>query len=305
MKEEIIKILQKSGNLSNKTQKYAKKIIKPGKSLYEVGTKIDDFVTEHNAWPAWPVNLSINNEAAHNSYSKEDEQIINEDDVLKVDIGVSIDGYISDSAQTIIFNKKHEKLRESSYKALKKSKDFLIENYKTAKISDVGKIIEEEIKAYGFKPINNLTGHYIDRYKTHDFPSIPNIYTDLDFKFTQFDKPFAIEPFSTTGRGFVNEGNKLYIFEYIEDKAIRNKDARKILEDIKKFKGLPFSEYWLGKDLPSFRRKFALRELLKQEIISAYPVLVDKKDSFVSQFESTFIITNDGLLDLVNIDEFY
>jgi methionyl aminopeptidase len=76
MKEEIIKILQKSGNLSNKTQKYAKKIIKPGKSLYEVGTKIDDFVTEHNAWPAWPVNLSINNEAAHNSYSKEDEQII-------------------------------------------------------------------------------------------------------------------------------------------------------------------------------------------------------------------------------------
>ena len=68
---------------------------------------------------------------------------------------------------------------------------------------------------------------------------------------------------------------------------------------------MPFSEYWLDKDLPSFRRKFALRELLKKEIISAYPVLVDKKGSYVSQFETTFIITKDGLLDLVNIDEFY
>ena len=54
--------------------------------------------------------------------------------------------------------------------------------------------------------------------------------------------------------------------------------------------------------MSSFSRKFALRELIKSEIISAYPVVVDVKDSYVSQAETTFIITKDGLLDLVGVD---
>jgi methionyl aminopeptidase len=306
MNLEIIKILQKSGDINNKTQKYAKKIIKPGVSIYEIGTKIDKFIIEQGAFPAWPVNLSINYQAAHSSYNKDNDFKLDENDVLKVDVGVSINGYITDSSQTIVFNKEHEKLRECSFKALECSKTFLKENYKTARISEVGEIIENKIKSYGYKPISNLTGHYIDRYKAHDSPSIPNILTDICNKFTEFDKAFAIEPFASTGNGFVGEGDQIHIFEFVEEKAIRNSDARQIITEIKKFNGMPFSEYWVGENLSEFNRKIALRELLRSEIISGYPVLIDKKGCFVSQWENTFLIdSKEGLLDLVNIDELF
>ena len=298
-----LEILKKSGKISLETHKFAKKIIKPGVDLSQVGRKIDDFIIEKGAFPAWPVNLSVNNEAAHNSYDLEKERILLEDDVLKVDVGVSIDGHITDSAQTIIFNSRHQKLKDASFQALKATKDYLVENYKIAKISDVGKIIENKIKEFGLLPVANLTGHYLAQYVAHNSPSIPNVENFMQEKFSDYEEPFAIEPFATTGSGFVHEGTDLLIFEHAEDRAVRNKDAKKLLEEIKKFKGLPFSEFWIGKEMSSFSRKFALRELLKNEIIYSHPVLIDIKGSYVSQAETTFIISKEeGLIDLVGID---
>jgi methionyl aminopeptidase len=303
MKEDILKKLIDSGKINHQAQQFAKKKAKPGVSLYDLGTAIDKFVQEQGVRSAWPTCLSINHEAAHNTYSKEEDYLLKEEDVLKVDVGVMIDGYISDSAQTIIFDNKHEKLKEASLQALIKSKKFLEKNYKTAKISDVGKIIEETINDYGYKPISNLSGHFLGKNKTHNYPSIPNIYTDFDNKFVEFDNNFAIEPFASTGKGFVNEGSVLRIFTFVEEKPIRDKNARKLIDELKSYQGTQFLEDWVGKDLTSFEKKFALRELLKSEIIDGYPVLVDNKGSYVSQAETTFVITKEGLLDLVKIDE--
>ncbi len=305
MDSEILKKLKDAGKINLAAQTLAKKKAKPGVSFYDLGSSIDKFIEEQGAKPTWPTNLSIDHEAAHNTYSKEEDMVLSEEHVLKVDIGVMIDGYITDSAQTIIFDKKHEALKEASFNALKKSKEFLEKNYKTAKISDVGKIIEETISDSGYKTIQNLSGHFLGQYKTHDYPSIPNIYTDFDLQFNEFENNFAIEPFASTGKGFINEGAVLRIFTFVEDKPVRDKNARKLVDELKSYKGVQFLEDWVGKDLSSFEKKFALRELLKAEIIEGYPVLVDNKGSYVSQAESTFIITKEGLLDLVNIDEIY
>ena len=297
-------LLKKAGKLNLKTQKYAQKIIKVGSDLTRIGVEIDKFILDNGAIPAWPVNLSINNEAAHNTYDLSSSYILKEDDVLKVDVGVSIDGYIADSAQTIIFNKKHEPLKNASLSALSSVKKYLQENYNTAKISNLGKIIEDEIRKCGFKPVTNLTGHAIERYNPHYSPSFPNVINNIDILIKDINLPFAVEPFATTGSGFVNEADKVIIFQHIEDRPVRNKDAKLILEEIKKYNGMPFSEYWVGKSLSTFQKRFALRELLKNEIISSYPVLIDSKDSYVSQAETTFIIDpKEGFLDLVNIDE--
>jgi len=301
-----INLLKKAGELNFKTQKFAQKFIKVGSDLSRVGVEIDKFILDNGAVPAWPVNLSLNNEAAHNTYDLENPVILKEDDVLKVDVGVSIDGYISDSAQTIIFDKKHQPLKDASFYALKAAKNYLIDNYKTAKISDLGKIIDKEITSRGFKTIMNLTGHAIERFEPHASPSIPNTENDINIPITEINLPFAIEPFASTGDGLVSEADKILIFQHIEDRGIRNKDAKLILEEIHKYNGTPFSEYWVGKNLSTFQRRYALRELLKNEIIASFPVLVDKKDSYVSQAETTFVVDKkEGLLDLVNIDELY
>jgi len=303
MENEIIQKYIKAGEINHKAQKFASTIIKPGSNLFEVGDKINKFILDNSGFPAWPVNLSINHEAAHNTYNPEKQYILKEEDVLKVDIGVSVEGYLSDSSRTFIFSKKHEKLKESSDKALSNTKKFLIENTKTATISDVGKIIEDTIRSYGYKPIINLTGHVLEHYLVHSSPSIPNVKNGVKIKFADIDNAFAIEPFSSTGDGYVVEGDEVVIFEYIEDRQIRNKDAKILLEEIKKYNGLPFSEFWIGKGMTSFTRKFALRELLKSGAVGTYPVLVDKKGSYVSQAETSFIITKDGLIDLVKVDE--
>ncbi len=305
MNQETLKKLQDAGKINNQAQKFAKKKAVVGASLYDLGSSVDKFILEKGAKPAWPTNLSINNEAAHNTYAKEEDLTISESDVLKIDVGVMIDGHITDSAQTIIYNTEHQKLKDASFFALKSSKTFLEKNYSSAKLSDVGKIIEETISSYGYKSVQNLSGHFLGKYKTHDYPSIPNVYTDLDLKFKDFDNNFAIEPFASTGKGFVREGSILRIFTFVEEKPIRDKNARKLMDEIKSYKGVQFLEEWVGKDLTSFERKFALRTLLRYEVIEGYPVLVDDKDSFVSQAETTFVITKDGLLDLVNIDELY
>lgn len=304
MTEYDLELLKKAGKLNFKTQKYAQKIIKVGSDLSRVGVEIDKFILDNGAVPAWPVNLSINNEAAHNTYDLESPVILKEDDILKVDVGVSFNGYIADSAQTIIFNKKHESLKEASLKALSSVKKYLEENYKVAKISNISEIIEREITSRGFKPVVNLTGHAVERFEPHASPSIPNISNDIDTKVTEINLPFAVEPFASTGNGFVSEADKILIFQHIEDRPIRNKDAKILLEEIHKYEGMPFSEYWIGKKLTTFQRRYALRELLKNEIIASFPVLIDKKDSFVSQAETTFLVDEkEGFLDLVNIDE--
>lgn len=302
--KEILDILKKSGKLNLKTQRFAKKIITVGCDLSRVGLEIDKFILDNEGVPAWPVNLSVNNEAAHNSYDIEQPIFLEENDVLKVDVGVSIDGYITDSAQTIIFHKKHEALKNASFQALLSVKNFLKQNYKQALVSDIGRIVEEEVAGSGFKVVENLTGHVIERFNPHAQPSIPNIKNHIHIPLHEIKLPFAVEPFVSDGNGFVTESNKILIFQHLEDKPIRNKDAKTILEEIKKYQGTPFSEYWVGKNLTTFQRRFALRELLKNEIIQSFPVLSDKKGSFVSQAETTFIIDDDeGLIDLVNIDE--
>ena len=306
MNEKEISILKKSGEITNKAQKLAKKIIAPGVSLFDVGTKIENFIKDQGAFPAFPINLSFDNQAAHNSYSDE-EIIISEDMVLKVDLGSQIDGYITDSAQTIVFNKKNELLREASFKALESAKKFIFENINVAKVSDIGEIVENKISSYGFKPICNLTGHFISKYQTHDQPSIPNVKNNIDLKFIDLckDKWFAIEPFASTGKGEIFEGPNVYIFQYLEDRPIRNQSARILLEEIKEFNELPFSEFWIGKGMSLFDKKFALRELLKQQIISSYPVLLEKQGVLISQWETSFAIYNNEVIDLVNIDELY
>lgn len=305
MKVTEIDILKKSGAINNKAQKYAQKIVKPGVSFLEIGTKIEEFIREQDAKPAWPVNLSINEEAAHNSYSPEEQIILKETDVLKVDVGVSIDGYITDSSQTFVFSKEHEKLKESSDKALLNSKDYIFKNPKTTTVSKIGEIIEDTITSYGYKPVNNLTGHTITRYTTHNHPSIPNVKNNITIKLADIPSWFAVEPFSSSGNGYVTEGNTVYIFIFEEEAPLRNVNARKILEEIKTFEGMAFSEFWVGKNLSSFDRKMAFRELLKAQVISAYPVLIDKKGSFVSQAETTFVFDKEKqeFIDLINIQE--
>ncbi|MFH1255691.1 MAG: type II methionyl aminopeptidase [Candidatus Diapherotrites archaeon] len=298
MDEETVEKYVKAGKILKKVQENARKSIKPGQKMLEIAEKIEKEIVGEGGQAAFPVNLSRNNFAAHFTPSTSDEAVVGEKDVLKVDIGVHIDGFIADSAFTLDFSGENGKLLEASEKALQNALSMVKEGQEIGKI---GAEIEKTIKSYGFNPIQNLSGHGLGQWVQHGAPTIPNIAKN-DKRKLEDGIAFAIEPFATDGLGFVKEGVQAEIFQLDEPKPTRNKDSRKIIEFVdENYKSLPFAERWIAKELKlsDFARKIALRELLKNKGISAFPILHEENGKLVSQAETSIILNNGSVIILV------
>jgi len=134
--------------------------VKPGVKLEEVAEKVESYIRELGGQPAFPLNISINEVAAHRTPMIGDDEVIPEESVVKVDIGVHFNGYIADTAVTLVFNDKYNKLAEAAADALEKA---LLAVGPGVRFSKVGAVIETTIKKHGYKAIKNLSGHSLDR----------------------------------------------------------------------------------------------------------------------------------------------
>ena len=296
MEEKEFKKYMDAGRICKKVQEKAKNFAVPGVKLLDLAEKIENEIETMGGKPAFPVNLSLNNNAAHYTPSFEDKTVIEAKDVLKIDIGVHCEGFIADSAFTVDFSGKNQKMVEASEKALEKA----IEITKVGtKIGELGAIIEKTIRSYGFNPIQNLSGHGLAEYLTHAAPSIPNI-AKRDEREIEEGKAYAIEPFACNGKGFVKETQKAEIFSLIRTQPVRNMEARKILLMAEKeYKRLPFAERWLIKELGQTKTKLALRELMQRNCIEMHPTLREEKEVMVTQTEATIITKEKEVIRIV------
>ena len=301
MKEEVMKKYIKAGQILSEAQEYARKILQPGAELFECAEKIEEFIVQKGGQHAFPVNLSLNENAAHQTPDWNEKTTLKEDDVLKVDIGVHIDGYIADAAFTVIHSEKHKKLVNAVELALQKAFALLPEN---PKFSKIGTTIEKTIETAGFKVVRNLTGHGLMQYVQHAPPSVPNVTNNLETVFEE-GNAYAIEPFASTGDGFVHESGRANIFGVDEPRPVRNMHARKIMKFVEEnYKTLPFAERWLFRDLKmsEFALKVGLRQLLRDKCIKSYPILHDAPQSLVAQAENSFIKYKGAIIPLVKKD---
>jgi len=298
MEKEVLKNYQKAGKILAETLKKAKKSIKPGQKLLEIAEKTEKGIISRGGEPAFPANLSKNHYAAHFTPSFEDEELLGEKDVLTVDLGAHVDGYVADAAFTLDFSGENGKMIDASEEALEAALSVIKEGVELRKI---GKAIEDVIKKKGFNPIQNLSGHGLERWETHAIPSIPNI-DNNDDRILEDDMVIAIEPFATDGQGFVREGTQAEIFSFGEKKPLRNMDARKIISFIsEEYKTLPFAERWLMDEfkLSEFKRKIAMRELIQRGCIKAFPILHEDEGKIVTQAETSVILNSGKLIKLV------
>ncbi|BFH74441.1 type II methionyl aminopeptidase [Sulfurisphaera javensis] len=292
MEESALELLKKAGKIAAKARDIGAKAIKPGAKVYDICEEVEKIIVEEGAKPAFPCNLSINAEAAHYSPKIDDEKTIPEGAVVKLDVGAHIDGYITDTAVTVVLDDKYQKLAEAAKDALQAA----IANMRPGvDLGEIGKNIEKIIKMYGFKPIKNLGGHLIKRYELHAGVFVPNIYERGLGRVIE-GNTYAIEPFATTGEGEVIEGKEVTIY------SIKSLNARNLTDEEKKFLDeiyqranmLPFSERWL-KDLgePEYIRQM-LKILVRRGALRAYPILIEIRKGLVSQFEHTVLVSKDG-----------
>jgi len=281
-----------AGKITKRAVEKAKKSIKPGQKLIEIALDIEKSIIdigEGKANPAFPVNLSINENAAHFTPRTGCKQVLEESDVLKVDLGSHVEGFICDTAFTLNFDNSHAKMIEAAEQALENALSIAVEK---AEIGKIGAEIEKTIKGRGFNPIQNLSGHGLAEFEQHAFPSIPNIGTGNTRKLEE-GNAYAIEPFATDGQGIVREGQRSEIFALEKPKALRNTYARRVLEVVlEEYQALPFAGRWIEKKLkmPEFQRKVAMIELVRNGIIKEFLVLHEEPGKFVAQAEKSFII---------------
>lgn len=276
---------EKAGKIAAQVLEYGAKLIKVNTNIKEAVEKIEDKIYELNGKPAFPVQVSINDMAAH--FTPNDEIIFfKENDVAKLDVGVHVEGYIGDTALTIDLGNNDELIKASKLalqEAMKISKPG-------TKLYEIGDVIEKTITEFGFKPIKNLSGHGIDIYEEHSGFTIPN-YNNNDQTELEENKIIAIEPFATDGIGLVQDGKLSNIYKVINVKQVRNGITRNMLKFIlQEYNTLPFAKRWLLKKFQSFNVNFALRMLEKDNILYSYPQLQEKSHGLVSQHEHTLLV---------------
>ncbi len=285
MNEEILDNYVRAGDIAAAVLKKGAREVRVGVSYLTVVETIEEMVRAEGADLAFPLNLSRNEDAAHDTATTGDARIFSPGDVVKLDLGVHIDGYIADTAVTVDLGD-HTKLVDASRLALSAAIALVKPG---ARVGDLGAVIQKTIETSGYKPIVNLTGHGLARFSIHTAPSIPNVAITGGPRLEE-GMVFAIEPFATTGAGHVTDRSRVEIFSQISAKPVRLTSARQIVEAVRNRKGLPFSRRWL----PVERPEIALTTLVRAGVLHAYPVLGDRPGSFVSQAEHSVVVTADG-----------
>lgn len=276
---------RKAGKIAAETVKYSKSIVKQGTLLLEIAEKIENKIIELGGKPAFPVNLAIDDIAAHYTPNNNDETTA--EGLLKIDIGVSINGYIADTAFSIDLanSEENRKLIQASEEALNEAIKSVKKDIELWKI---GKAIQDKIESYGLSPIRNLCGHELASFQVHAGLTIPNCNNNSNIRLKT--GAYAIEPFATNGSGIVYDGKPSGIYRFESRKAIRDNLAREIISFIEEeYKTLPFCSRWIVKKFGN-RAILSLHLLEQEKIIHQYPQLIEKSHSKVSQSEHTILV---------------
>jgi len=293
-KEEVEAYL-KAGKIASEAKKKALKIVEVGVPVIEICDKIEQEILDQGGNLAFPCNVCIDDVAAHYSSPPKDNTVIPPSSIVKIDLGVHIDGYIADTALSICFDAIYEPLIQASNEALQNALKMLRPSVSTL---DIGKTIQETIERWGFKPIWNLTGHQVGKYNLHMGKTIPNV-PRFNLETLEEGDVCAIEPFATlnSGAGEVVGRRDSHIYKLNRMRPPKRDEEKQLFTFIiDKFRTLPFSERWLYKSQQDPKLYQYFKNLIRTRRIMGYPVLVERTGKPVSQAEHTAIITGNGCI---------
>ncbi|MBI2040555.1 MAG: type II methionyl aminopeptidase [DPANN group archaeon] len=279
---------RKAGKLAAKVRDYAKTLIKTGMLYVELADAVEKKIFELGARPGFPCNISVNSTAAHHVPLEGERLAFADGDLVKIDLGVHVEGAVADTAVSVSIGKDEE-----NEKLIKASEAALAAAIKLAtpgrKVSEIGRAVEQAISSFGFRPIKNLSGHLVDIYDLHADLTIPN-FDNKSNEILEKGMAIAIEPFATDGDGFIREGDEISVFRLERPASVRN--GREILEHIaSEYVTLPFAKRWLARKFNPLKVNLFLKEAIAKGMLHPYNVLLEKKGSKVAQTEHTILVS--------------
>jgi methionyl aminopeptidase len=291
--KEELETFRLSGKILRETREEMRSFVEENIPVIDICEKTEGLIRAKGGKPAFPCNVSINEVAAHYTSPPGDKSLIPEGSTVKVDLGVHVNGYVTDTAFTVSFNPEGRSMVNTAELALKTAIDNIHGDMGLGKI---GALIETTIKNRGFKPISNLTGHSVGRYLIHAGTSIPNV-AQVSLSKVRTGEVYAIEPFVTLpdAIGRVDDSPQITIYRLLKAKSTKTEAAKKMLKHIEtNFRTLPFAERWLIGTVPAEHHKAAFKELFTSKAIMGYPVFVEASKKPVAQAEHTLLIKDEG-----------
>ncbi|MCQ2056546.1 MAG: type II methionyl aminopeptidase [archaeon] len=284
LKIEQLEKLRKAGRVSANAREKGIAMVREGAKLLDIAEEVESYIKSQGCKLAFPCNISINEIAAHYTPSINDKTVFEHGDVVKIDCGAHLDGYVGDTAGTVeVGTKRYTELINASKTARDTVMEFIGE---TCPINEIGRVVDMTIRSKGYAPIKNLSGHQIKQYNLHAGLSIPN-YDDGSTELLQRGMIIACEPFATDGEGLIVSGRPGNICRIIRDRPIADLELQEFFNYIKEeFSSFPFCAR--SCDDPKATQK--VNNLVRHGYLSSYATLIEKKKGCVTQFEHTVYI---------------
>lgn len=278
-------------------KKLARKLVKPGALFLEIANKCEAEIIKNECGLSFPINMSLNEIAAHYSPPIDDQTIVPDKGLLKIDIGAYFNGYIADSAFTI--NLDEDPKLQNYVEAAKEALEAAIERFNPGvKLYELGKAIAQKISNRGLQPIKDLGGHQLKQYNLHAGPFIPNHEDKTHNQILKAGDAYACEPFATSGVGRIENGKYPYIFRFV--KMVKKNMSYEHLNYMNKirnnFKQLPFSPRWIENNnfIPKSKIRSTIDIFVGKKILDKYFILLEKTREPVAQEEHTIVLDKDG-----------
>ena len=292
MNAEGLEKTRRAGKIASRCREWAREAIKPGVKLRTILETIESMIREEGAMPAFPSQTSRNECAAHYCSSPQDETVYEEGDVVKVDMGVHVDGWIADTACTVDLSAdgRHGALIQASSDALAAAIG-LVEPGRP--VMEIGEAVERTITKAGFEPVRNLTGHGLDQWKVHCAPQIPSYGERGGGKLAE-GMVVAIEPFACTGRGFIHEAGRAEVFMLVRPPRKAKGIDKEVLREMQSWRGLPIARRYFS-HLETDAVEDTISKLARQGVLVRYPPLMEQPGVLVAQTEHTLHVGSDGV----------
>jgi methionyl aminopeptidase len=207
-KKELEK-MRASGRLVAQVREALRAMIEPGITTLEVDIAAEKMIRDAGAYPTFkgyngfPFSIcaSVNEQVVHGFPSK---YKLKEGDIFSIDVGVTLNGYVGDTATTVPVGKVNEdvlKLIRVTEECLEKA----IEQCWPGKhIGDIGWAVQQHAEAHGYGVVRQYVGHGIGR-KMHEAPQIPNYGKPGTKEKIRAGYVFAIEPMINLGTEHTKE----------------------------------------------------------------------------------------------------
>lgn len=292
--QDVLAKWMRAGQVAADALAVGRKLAVPGARVIDVAAGVEQSIRDQGLGQAFPCTLAIDAVAAHVTPTHDDPTVLKEGQVVKIDCGAELDGALSDNACTVEIGGRgrHKRLIEASEACLKEAIAIIGPN---VDLGTVGAAIELTARDFGFKPLQNLTGHSLETFNLHAGLTVPNVPMKVNRR-PRIGDVLACEPFVTDGQaGRVENSGPGNIYHYQRGRPLRLPTAKKLLAHIERsHPKLPFAERWLTSAIEPHKLNINLLQLQKEAAIKHYPALSEASGGMVAQTEATLVVTEDG-----------